>query len=338
MLCWVARPEYMLVVDRRGAIAALLPIACATCGAQAQPAPKRRRIGFLGTSSPTEYAPNLTAFLQGLREHGYEAGKNIVIDYRWAEGNQERLPELAAELVRLQPDVIVTHATGVQAAQRATTTIPIVMGVSADPVGLGLIQSLARPGGNTTGVASLLVDLSAKRVDLLKEIHPALKRVAVLSSRTPGAQKAVAETEAAARRLGLQFQAFWIDADPNSLDAALAAIVRYKPDGLIVTPDPLTGKHGVRITTFAVQNRLPSMGGANPFVLDGGLISYGGNFAEGWRAAAKYVDRILEGARPADLPVEQPTSFELIINLKTAKLLGITVPHALLLRANEVIR
>jgi putative tryptophan/tyrosine transport system substrate-binding protein len=212
------------------------------------------------------------------------------------------------------------------------------MGTSADPVRLGLIRSLARPGGNTTGVASQLVDLSAKRLELLKEIQPRLTAVAVLSIRVPAAQEGLAETEAAARQLGLRVRPYWIDAAPESLDAALAAILRDQADGLVVQPDPLTGKHGARLAAFAIRHKLPSIGGGRQFADDGGLIAYGGNFFEGWRVAARYVDRILKGARPADLPVEQPTSFELVLNLKTAKSLGLAVPQSVLLRADVVIR
>jgi putative ABC transport system substrate-binding protein len=173
---------------------------------------------------------------------------------------------------------------------------------------------------------------------LLKEVHPRLGKVAILSNRTPAMRDSLVENEAAARQLGLRLQSFWIDANPDSLDSAFAAIVRARPDGLVVQPDPLTNKHGVRIAEFAVENGLPSMGGVLPFVTDGGLLTYGGNFVEGWRLAARYVDRILKGARPADLPVEQPASFALGLNLKTAKALGLVVPQSLLLRADLVIR
>lgn len=326
-------------MKRREATIALVALGVLSFAAKAQPQGKSYRIGFLGLSSPSDYAPNLNAFLQGLRELGYEDGRNIAIEYRWAGGRDERLPELAAQLARLNPNVIVTHATGVRAAQEATSTIPIVMGVSADPVGLGLIKSLAKPGGNTTGVASQMVDLSSKRLELLKEIAPKLKVVAVLSrAAVPGALKGLAETEVAARKLGLRVRSFEIVGEPSALESVFAAIVLERPDALIVQPDPLIGRYHDRIATFALRNKLPAMGGVQSFVVDGGLISYGGNFYEGWRLAARYVDRILKGARPGDLPVEQPTTFELAINLKTAKALGLTIPPSLVLRASEVIQ
>jgi putative ABC transport system substrate-binding protein len=233
----------------------------------------------------------------------------------------------------------VSHAIGVDAAQQATSTIPIVMGASADPVASGLIKSLAKPGGNTTGIASQLADVASKRLELLKEAVPKLKDVAILSNLTlPGARNGLEETEVTARKLGIRVRSFGVIAESTALESVLAAVLRERPDGLIVQPDPITGKHGVPIAAFAARNRLPSIGGGRQFVIDGGLFSYGGNFFEGWRLAARYVDKILKGAKPADLPVEQPTTFELLVNLKTAKAMGFTVPPALLLRANEVIQ
>jgi len=297
------------------------------------------RIGFLGLSSATDYAAYLQAFRQGLRDLGYEEGRNISIDYRWAEGHDERLPALAAELVRLNPDVFVTHAIpGIRAAQQATSTIPIVMGTSSDPVRLGLVKSLAKPGGNTTGVASQLIDLAAKRLELLREAVPKLRQVAVLSNPANAtAREAVKETDVAARTLGVRVRSFKVVREPTELETEFTAILRERPDALIVIPDPLiVGAHSARIAEFAARNRLPAMGGERGFVAAGGLISYGGDFLEGWRIAARYVGRILKGAKPADLPVEQPTKFELAINLKTAKALGLTVPPALLLRADQI--
>jgi putative ABC transport system substrate-binding protein len=326
-------------MNRREATLALLALGIVTSGVRAQQAGKPYRIGFLGLSSPTDYAPYLKAFQDGLREQGYEEGRNIVIDYRWAEGSEERLAELAHQLVRSRPDVLVSHATGVRAVQQATSTIPIVMGVSADPVGLGLIQSLAKPGGNTTGVASLMVDLASKRLELLKEIVPNLRDVAVLSHEAiPGHRKGLAETETTARKLGVRVRAFWTTADPTVLDAVLAEVLRSRPHGLIVQPDPLTGRYSAHIAALAVKNGVPAMGGARQFAADGGLVVYGADFLEGWRIAARYVDRILKGAKPGDLPVEQPTTFEFVINLRTARALGLAIPPALELRASEVIR
>lgn len=326
-------------MNRRKAAAAFLALGAGPFQARAQASRKPHRIGFLGLSSASDYAPLLAAFHQGLRELGYEDGKNIVIEYRWADRREERLPELAAQLARLDPELIVTHATGVRAAQQATLTIPIVMGASADPVGLGLIKSLAQPGGNTTGVASQMVDLSGKRLELLREIAPSLKDVAVISHRSnPGARRGLEETEVAARKLGIKVRSHWVDSEAPQFDSVFAAILRERPDGLIVQPYPYSANQSVRIATFASTSGLPSMGGGSQFVVDGGLIAYGADFAYGWRAAARFVDKILKGAKPADLPVEQPTKFELSINLNTARALKLTLPTTLLLRADTVIQ
>jgi putative ABC transport system substrate-binding protein len=326
-------------MDRRESTIALVALAATPVASLAQPVAKGHRIGFLGLSSAAEYAPNLQAFVQGLRDLGHHEGKSLFIDYRWADGHEERLVALARELVRLEPDVLVTHGTGVHAAQEATSTIPIVMGVSSDPVGLGLIKSLAKPGGNTTGVASQIVELASKRLQLLKEIIPGLKDVAVLSHEAnPGARKGFVETEAAAKQLGVRAHPYWVVAEAEAIHKMFAILVRGRPHGLILQPDSLTARHSVLIARLAAESRLPAMGGAKEFVLAGGLISYGSNFVAGWRLAARYVDRILKGAKPADLPVEQPTAFELAVNLNTAKTLGLALSHALLLRADEVVR
>jgi putative ABC transport system substrate-binding protein len=326
-------------VQRRDFLVAAAALLAAAPAPEAQPTRKPYRIGFLGLSSPSDYAPYLNAFLVGLRELGYEEGRNIVIEYRWADGREERLPELAVQLVRLNPDLLVSHAIGVRALQQATSTIPIVMGVSSNPVEFGLIKSLAKPGGNTTGVTSVLIELSSKRLELLKEAVPKLKDVAVLSNLAlPGLRKGLEETEFTARRLGIRVRSFGISADTAALESVFTAIVRERPDGVVVQPDPLAGRHGPRIAAFAEKHRLPTIGGGRQFVVDGGLLSYGGSFSQGWRLAARYVDKILKGAKPADLPVEQPSTLELAINVKTAKTLGLTIPQSLLLRANEVIQ
>ena len=325
-------------MNRREATVALLAFGGVSFAAAAQPANKVHRIGFLGTSSASQYAPQVDGFVRGLREAGYEVGRNAVIEYRWADEREERLAELAAELVRLRPDVIVTHSTGIQAVQRATSAIPIVMGASADPVGLGLVKSLAKPGGNTTGVASRLDELSSKRLELVKEVVPNLRNIAVLSYDAPGLRRGLAETEAAAKKLGVRVHAFWLTADDAALEAVLAAMLRERPQAMIVQPHPVTGKYTTRIAAFATANRLPTMGGAKPFADGGGLMSYGGDFVEGWRVAARYVDRILKGAKPADLPVEHPTKFELVVNLTTAKALGLAFPPSLLARDAQVVR
>ena len=326
-------------MNRRDATLALVVLAAVPSASKAQPAGKVYRVGFLGVVSASDYADNLNAFLQELRELGYEEGKNIVIEYRWANGREQRLPELAAQLVQLNPNVLVTHAIGVGAAQKATSTIPIVMGVSGDPVGLGLIKSLAKPGGNTTGVASQIHEVAPKRLEMLKEAIPKLKDVAVLSSLVfPGSRKSLDQTEIAARKLGVRVRTFGVSAERDALESLFAAILRDPPEGIVVLPDPHTTRHGALIAAFAARNRLPAIGGNRQFVVDGGLLSYGPNFIEGWRLAARYVDKILKGAKPADLPVEQPSTFELVINLKTAKGLSLALPASLLLRANEVIR
>ena len=297
------------------------------------------RIGFLGLTSSADYASNLAAFRQGLRDLGYEEGKKLEIEYRWAQGHDERLPALASELVRLNPDVLVTHATpGIRAAQQATTTIPIVMGISADPVRLGFVKSLARPGGNITGVATMQFDLAAKRLELFKEAIPTLRHVAVLlNPANPVVREDLRQMEVAGGKLGVKLRPFDLAGEPAALQTVFAAILRERPDGLIVVADSLAAKHSARIGEFAARNRLPAMAALREIVADGGLISYGGNYAEGWRVAARYVDRILKGAKPADLPVEQPTKFDLVINLKTAKALGLTIPPSILARADQVI-
>ena len=326
-------------MNRREATIALMALAAVPLAGGAQGTAKRHRIGFLGLTTAADYAQYLDASLQGLRDLGYEEGKSIVIEYRWAEAREERLPALAAELVRLKPDVLVTHAIGTAAAQAATSTLPIVMGASADPVGFGFIKSLARPGGNTTGVASRMFDLASKRLELLKEAAPKLASVAVLSNLAlPAARRGLEETEIAARKLGVRVRSFGILADAGAFESVLAAILRDRPDGLVIQPDPVAGRHGLRIAAFGIKNRLPAIGGGRQFAVDGGLLTYGASFTEGWRLAAKYVDKILKGAKPADLPVEQPTTFELVVNLRTAKELGLTLPASLLLRASEQIQ
>ena len=326
-------------MKRRKAILAFVVLAGSPFAGEAQSITKPYRVGFLGLSSAADYAPYLNAFLRGLRELGYEEGSNIVIEYRWADGREERLPELAGQLVRLDPDVLVSHAIGVGAVQRATSTIPIVMGVSADPVGFGFVKSLAKPGGNTTGVASQIVDVASKRLELLKEAVPKLKDVAVLSNLAlPATRRGLEEMEAAARKLGVRVRSFGVTADAAALESVFDAIGRDRPDGLVVQPDPITGRHSALIASFAARRRLPAIGGGRQFVDDGGLASYGPSFYEGWRLAARYVDKILKGAKPADLPIEQPATFELVINAKAASALGLALPPSLLLRANEVIR
>ncbi len=328
------------LIARLGASALVLFLLTAPLAGEGQQAGKVYRIGFLGPSSASDHAAYLKAFREGLRDLGYEEGKNILIEYRWAMGRDERLPTLAAELVRVNSDVLVTYSTpGVRAAQQATSTIPIVMGSSADPVRLGLVRSLARPGGNTTGVASNVVDLEAKRLELLREAVPKLRRVAFLSNlANPGVREVLKETEVAALKLGVRVRSFGVAKEQHEIDTVFDAILRERPDGLIVQSDPLTVAHFARIAEFASRNRLPAMGVVRQFVVEGGLMCYGSDFREGWRVAARYVDRILKGAKAADLPVEQPTKFELVINLKTANALRVTIPQSVLARTDEIIR
>jgi putative ABC transport system substrate-binding protein len=300
------------------------------------------RIGFLGIANASSWASYIAAFHQGLRELGYEEGKNLVIEYRWAEEDFDRLPKLAAELLSLKVDVIVTHGTpGSRAAKQATTTIPIVMAAVGDPVRSGLVASLARPGGNLTGNSILEFDLALKRLELVKEIIPKASRVGLFY--VPGTQIGTA-VEAGARSiddaagsLGMRVHRFGIR-EPNDLAGALATMAKERTDALIVRTDALLAVHYGEIARLAVQHRLPTVGGAGQFVEAGGLFAYGADVIETYRHAAVYVDKILRGAKPADLPIEQPTKYMLAVNLKTAKALGLTIPQPLLLRANEVIQ
>jgi putative ABC transport system substrate-binding protein len=280
------------------------------------------------------------AFRQGLRDLGYVEGQNLVMEYRYMEGRAEQLPDLAAELVRLKVDVIVAGGTAaIRAAQHATRTIPIVMAVAYDPVGEGLVASLARPGGNITGLSWLGAELPGKRLEILKETVPQLSRLAVLANpANPAYKPAMHNLTRAAQALGLQLQVVEVRR-ADDLDTAFAAISRAGADALIVQEDALlfSGLHG-RITELAAKNRRPTMYGWRYYVDAGGLMSYGPSQSDMLRRAATYVDKILKGANPGDLPVEQPTKFELIINLKTAKALGLTMPPFLLFLADEVIQ
>ena len=317
--------------------ALVLGIFLAPLAAAAQPPAKVPRIGVLTTASSISHL--LQAFRQGLAELGYAEGRNIVLEYRSAEGNAERLPDLAAELARLKVDVIVAGGTpGTQAAQQATTTIPIVMIGVADPVRTGFVGSLARPGRNITGLTSITPDLAGKRLQLLKEVVPGASHVAILSNpATPYAGLVVRETGNAARTLAVQLQPLEVRS-PDELDGVFAAATKGRAEALIVVEDPFTLSHRAGIVTLAAKHRLPAMYGFREFVDAGCLISYAANLSDMYRRAATYVDKILKGHNPADLPVEQPTKFELVINLKTAKTLGFKIPQSVLVRADEVIR
>ncbi len=317
--------------------ASLLPIPPA---AWAQPGGKVWRIGLLLGGSPS-FAPALErveTFQQGLSKRGYVEGKNLAIEYRWAEGKPERFPGFAVDLVRLKVDVIVAATTpAALAAKNATETLPIVMVVIADPVGSGLVRSLARPGGNVTGLSFLAADLGPKQLQLLKEVVPEISRVAVLWLPTnPGHVFILRGLEAVAPTLRVTLQRLEIRG-PEEFEGAFAAMSKERAGGLIVLPEPLLTRHGDRLAELAAKHRMPAVYGVVDHVSAGGLMAYAVDDRDNWRRAAAYVDKILNGAKPAELPVEQPTKFDLIINLKTAKALGLTIPQSLLQRADQVI-
>jgi len=304
--------------------------------ARAQLAEKRYVVGMLNAG--TASVLSAVVFPDALRELGWIEGQNVVIERRFAENRVERLPELAAELVRLNVDVIVGIGTlAPLAAKRATTTIPIVMTAAGDPLGSGLVASLARPGGNVTGMSLMAPDLGGKRLELLKEVLPRLSRVAVLwDAANPYAALVFKETQGAGRTLGIEVQSLEVRG-PDDFDGAFEALRRQRPDALITVEDPLTLTHQNRIANFAAGQLLPTLHGFKEDVAAGALMSYGANLADLFRRAAGYVDKILKGAKPADLPVQQPTKFDLVINLTTAKALGLTIPDKLLALADEVI-
>jgi putative tryptophan/tyrosine transport system substrate-binding protein len=319
----------------------ILSLLTAPPAANAQQRGKVPRIGVLLPGSPTpEYERRLDAFRQGLRELGYIDTQNILLEYRWAYAQYEHMDDLVAELLRLQVDVLVVDSTRAGlAAKRATSTLPIVLATSADPVGTGLVESLARPGGNITGLSGMYTELSAKRLQLLKDMVPTAARVAVLwNPDTPAAQLQWRELEVAAPRLDVQLQAVEVRR-ATDLEHACATVAGWRADALLVIDDPsLVPALQTEIVDCAARHRLPTMtGGLRSVVDEGGLMSYGTNFPDMFRRAATFVVKILQGAKPADLPVEQPTKFELVLNLKTAQALGLTVPPLLLAQADEVI-
>ncbi len=308
---------------------------------EAQQAASLPRIGFLAPSSLSDprVPPYIRAFQQGLRELGYVEGQNIAFEFRWAEGQYERLPGLAAELVRLKVNIIVAAGpNAIQAAKQATATIPIVMAAVADPVATGFVASLAHPGGNITGISNMLPDLVGKQLELLKEVLPAVSRVALLGNPANPANASLAQQgQDAARTLGVRLQPLWAR-DPSEIDSAFTATTTGRADALIVLTDTMLLDHRTRITDHAFRRRLPTVFGVSQFVEVGGFLAYGPSLAEGYRRAASYVDKILKGAKPADLPIAQPATFELVINLKAAKALGLTIHQAVLLRADRVIQ
>ncbi len=325
-------------IRRRSLVASGMTLLAAPGAVFAQTPGKTSRIGYLSLRSGPESQDE--AFRQGLRELGYVEGKNISVEYRWADSKPDRIPALAEELVRLKVDVIVCAGGGtavILAVKKAAKTIPVVFQTGGDPVSAGFVASLDRPGGNLTGVSALTSDLNEKRLELLKQAIPGVSRVAVLMNPTSTNAAALKGLEAAARTLKVKLQV--VEArDPQAIDGAFAAMKRERPDALLVANSPMFFAERKRIVGLAAQSRLPGIFEGREFSEAGGLLSYGASLADNYRRLASYVDRILRGAKPSDLPVEQPTRFELIINAKTAKALGITIPQSMLLRADEVIQ
>jgi putative tryptophan/tyrosine transport system substrate-binding protein len=311
----------------------------APLAAEAQQPANIRKIGYLSPAWFTFHTHNREAFLHGLRELGWVEGQNIAIEYRYAEGEYNRLPDLAAELVRLKVDVIFApSAPATQAAKEATTTIPIVMDTLGDPVRTGLVTGLAQPGGNITGTAGFAPEIGGKQLELLKAAVPGITSVAALANpANPNALHVLSEIAHAAQALEVQLRRVEVR-EASELDAALAVIMRDRADALIVLPDPMVFSQRQRIVEWAARSRLPVMYFTREFVEAGGLMTYGPDLAIRHRHAATYVDKILKGAKPADLPVEQPMTFELVINLTTAQTLGLTIPPTLLFQATDVIR
>jgi putative tryptophan/tyrosine transport system substrate-binding protein len=325
-------------MKRRAFLVGGITVIVAPSVAVAQPRTTIRRIGYLGPLSASAGARLLESFRQGLRDLGYVEGRNIWIDYRWAEGRPDRFPALAAELTQLNVELIVTYNNpGVAALQQATRTIPIVAANMGDPVGSGFAASLARPGGNITGLSGLSEELSRKWVELLREAVPTVVRVAVLVvSKTPAADSQWRAIEGAATTVNAIPQRYEIGG-PDDIEHAFVSLIKGRAQGLIVLPHAVTSARRTRIVSLAAGHRLPGMYPDSQYVEAGGLMSYAANFVELHRHAAAYVDKILKGAKPADLPVEQPTRFELVVNHGTAKAFGLTIPQSVLARADHII-
>ena len=321
-------------MDRRRFLLTSIALA-APAAVEGQQPGKLARIGILSAGSAG--SPFLESFKQGLRDVGYIEGRNISIEYRWADGREERLPSLAADLVRLKVEVIVAASQAAVVAKQTTSAIPIVMPVITDPVRLGLVSTLARPGANATGFATQNDQLPGKWMELVKETLPKLTRVAVLWSPIYDGGAQVTASEAAARSLGVHLQALKVES-PADLDVALSEAQKARAEALIVSSSPVFYVHRARLVEVAAKQRMPTIYHQSEFVVgSGGLMSYGPDFHDLFRRSAAYVDKLLRGAKPGDLPVQQPTKFELIINLKTARALGLTIPQSLLLRADHVI-
>ena len=324
-------------MDRRAFVATSLVWLVAPSAAEAPRESKIHHIGYLSLGSSPNAAD--AAFIQALRELGYVEGRNLAVEYRWAAANEERLPAMAAELAQLNVEVIVTSATpAVSAAKRATTTIPIVMASVADPVGSGLVTTLGRPGGNLTGMTLLSTELAGKRLQLVHELLPRATRIALLALNNAFATPLLLTAmRAAAKKLNIDLVVQLVTT-ADDFPGAFSEFQRARAQALIVQLSPLASQQREKITGLAAQQRLPAMYEIRTFVDAGGFVAYGPDVVEMFRRAATFVDKILKGAKPGDLPIEQPTKFEFVINLKTAKALGLTIPQSLLLRANEVIQ
>jgi ABC-type uncharacterized transport system substrate-binding protein len=329
------------IQNRKWAGLFAIVVTLTVCGArvEAQQPTKVPRIGFLSAFSGSSLSARIEAFRQGLRELGYVEGKNVVIESRYAEGRLDRLTDLAAELVRLKVDVIVTGGPSpTRATKEATVTIPIVMALDNDPVGSGFVASLARPGGNITGLATLSPEISGKQLELLKEIVPRLSHVAVVgTSSNPGNAQMLKETELAAGAFAVQLH--YLDVEgPKDIETVFRAASKGRADAVLVLPNSVLLSQRAQLADLAAKNRLPAVYGQPEYVDAGGLMFYGASITEMFRRAATYVDKILKGAKPADLPVEQPTKFEFVISLKAAKQIGLTIPPNVLARADKVIK
>ena len=322
-------------MDRRTFIGTLAcSLLVASFGAEAQPSRKLPRIGVIGERSSTD--PFLTAFRQGLRDLGYIEGQNIVIEYRYADGVVDRFPDFAVELTRLNVDVLVVGGTlAARSAKAATAMVPIVFTVVGDPVGTGLVASLARPGGNATGLSNIVSELSAKQLELLKAAVPGIARVAILHN-PANSGPALIGTREAARALALELEVVEVRV-PNELPSVFSTLTGRHADAVLALSDPVFGNEA-QLARLTAEHRLPAMYARREFAVAGGLLAYGPNFSDNYRRAASYVDKILKGTKPGDLPVEQPTTFEFVINLKTAKALKLTIPQSVLSRADEVIQ
>ena len=326
------------MIGRRELIAMLVGTTAAPwpLAATAQRAGKLPTIGFFGSASPSTWKPWVAAFVQRLRELGWIDGQTIAIEYRWAEGRSERFDEIMAEFIRLNVNIVVVGGVAVPAAKRATSVIPIVFTLAQDPVGSGLVASLARPGGNVTGLSTQSGDLFDKRLEILREIVPSLRRLGIIANRdNPAVALEISDAHEKARKLGIDVTISNI-VQADDIAPAIEAL-KGRADALYVCTDPLVNTHRIRINTFALAARLPTMHANRDFIEAGGLISYGANYPDLFRRAGDYVDKIMRGAKPGDLPVEQPTKFDLVINVTTAKALGLQIPDKLLALADEVI-